>query len=668
MSSRKRLRDEAQAPFPSSSTPLPEDSIAAFIALHSPPVKLVRTSPYGCIPPAPPPAPSRWSDLPVDLFTSVCHFLSSWRDLLRLARVHRHLHQHIMATHIAAPASPHEDTSQASCWAFVDTVKVTQRIDLLTINDRRIHLRAKSDKCLPSHSSSPSSSSSSTLSRFLPFDPSIVDLCFSIPPSPCPLTPTQLSTLHHSLSHLPHLTHRPRLLHHLLTSLHTSPLPRTPWRSPSSLFTEVSPLHLSLYSALRLIPSLRYLGDATHSASLLFSLPSFQHLRHLTLDFYAAPAPPDDRTLQALRRTTHHALSALQRTLITLTLLHDDLGLVQPTTLLTLHLTHLELCHSSHLTQLITPHLSSPTPMSPPYPLTQSLHSLCAYAGHGGEVHALPFYFPALHHLTSLIPMDVRTSHPPPPLTPLTQPSPLLSLSGSLDCLARPLHSEGWAQLRRSLTSLTLQVRGSLRGLAEVLKGLSSLTQLSLLSGRRVTGGLGMAGGGEGGEGEWLPSQWLPAQPRLTHLVLHCPALITDAFLLDLFQLPVQPPSPSPNPLSSSSSTSSSSSSPVTSSPSQLVDDDFPSLIDDLQSFGLLLSLDRVSEAVVRRWRRARCAQLRRVCVQFDDAWMADEERERVRDLNDSLALAFAPGACSRTDIDREAAHVAFLLHLGLPG
>ena len=670
MSSRKRLRDEVLTPPSTSSTVLPEDSIAAFIALHSPPVKLVRTSPYGFIPShSSPPPPSRWSDLPLDLFTSVCHFLSSWRDLLRLARVHRHLHHHIMTHH--TPPSPHssyhEDTSQASCWAYVDPVKLTQRATL-SINDRLIHLRAKSDKAPPS------TASSSPL-RCLPFDPAIVDLFFSLPSSsspsshPHPLTPTpsQLSSFHHSLSLL---HHRPRAIQRLLSALHSG---RTAWRA-STLFSEVCPLHLTFFATLRLLPSLRYAGDDVHCPAFLFALATFHHLRHLSLAFYPSSASsPDGRTLQALRRTAHHALTALP-TLTSLTLLRDDLTLVQPSTLLALRLTHLHLPHSTHL----TPALATPSPH--PHPLTLTLHSLFAHAGQrGSDVHALPFYFPALLHL-SLTPTDTPLApRSSPPLSPLGRPPPLSSLSGSVDCLARPLRSEGWGGVRRSLTSLALQVRGGVEGVVEVLRGLGGLTELTLTSGPKVWGGVGgVEGGGEGGEGEeegrgWLPSRWLPALPRLTHLDLHCPALLSDAFLLDLFQLPTIPPSPppsrSPSPSPSASSSSSSSASSVSPTPHlpSTLDDGPPSLIDHLRSFGLLLNLELTSEATLRRWRRPRCTLLQRLCVQFDDAWMGDDDRDRVRAINDSIALAFAPGTCSRAELERDTAHVAFLLRLGLP-
>ena len=123
---KKRSREEQKDPSSSASLPplttddssdaaataQPQDSIANFLALHSPPTKLQRTSlPF--ITRHPPPT-SHWPTLPTPLIPLITAHLSSWRDLLRLTRTHRTFH-----TALRQPATA------AACWHSVGVVRLS---------------------------------------------------------------------------------------------------------------------------------------------------------------------------------------------------------------------------------------------------------------------------------------------------------------------------------------------------------------------------------------------------------------------------------------------------------------------------------------------------------------------------------------------------------------
>ena len=616
---------------PSPATPVPADSIAAFLAQHSPPVKLVRTSLYI---PAAPRQPSHWAELPLDLLTSVCHFLSSWRDLLRLSRVHSLLHAHILS--IGAAGS--EKHWQASCWAYVEAVKVTQQVDDVFVNDRRLQLRARSQKTLPS----PSSSSTHLPGpRYLPFDPDIVDLFFSLasPPSTSSsssfssssfVSAPQLEQLQAALSRLGYRSQG----RHALSLLRSG---RAAWTA-STFFTEVSPLHASFFSTLRLVPRLRYQSEATHAASFLFSLGLFRSLRHLALTFLRAPTTrgreEDSAAIRVLRRTAHHALSRLH-SLRTLELV-DYPAVVSAQTLLPLSLVHLRAGDAVVAGLLSSPELAGSA-------LSQSLVSLTY--GSFVDYPSLPFHFPALRHLTRWHLSISDVVRQPAQLLPLpdtlrVRPARLQSLHGSLEFVDRSLSNDRWASLRHSLAALFVHVKGDSGALLPHLRLVPNLVQLSIASpakGMTVTQDAAA-------DPSDLPSRWLPHLPHLTYLDLACPSLLTDAFLDDLWQTDPAVASPSP-------------------------DDERPSLIDSLTSFGLLLDWRTVSDAAVRRWRRDRCTRLQRACVQFSHGWYStggDMTDDALHERNDHIATHLVGAvACSRLTLRAEGLQDAFLREVG---
>ena len=140
---RKRSREEKDDS-PSTSTTTAtraesDDSIAHFLATLSPPPKVARTALQFV---ARRPPSSNWHSLPGALIPLICQHFSSWRDLLRLCRVHR-----CFDDCIVSPATA------ASCWKNVAAVRL--RVDrkselgadgegytVVTINDRPLLIRA----------------------------------------------------------------------------------------------------------------------------------------------------------------------------------------------------------------------------------------------------------------------------------------------------------------------------------------------------------------------------------------------------------------------------------------------------------------------------------------------------------------------------------------------
>ena len=135
---RKRSREEKEDGSPhtavaSQSRSDGDDSIAHFLALHSPPPKLARTALKFVSRRKP---ASNWHTLPDALIPLICQHLSSWRDLQRLCRVHRCFDECIRGY----PATA------TSCWSNVAAIRL--RIDRtvdgssawtsVSINDRQL--------------------------------------------------------------------------------------------------------------------------------------------------------------------------------------------------------------------------------------------------------------------------------------------------------------------------------------------------------------------------------------------------------------------------------------------------------------------------------------------------------------------------------------------------
>ena len=114
-----------------------DDGIARFLATFSPPpLKVARTAiPFVTRHRS----ASQWHTLPDALIPLVCRHLSSWRDLLRLCRVHRCFYECVVSS----------SGSAASCWQNVapirlrvdrqrDDIDARHNVTVVTVNDRQL--------------------------------------------------------------------------------------------------------------------------------------------------------------------------------------------------------------------------------------------------------------------------------------------------------------------------------------------------------------------------------------------------------------------------------------------------------------------------------------------------------------------------------------------------
>ena len=556
------------------------DSIALFLALHSPQPKVVRTSSLLSVSSSSRPPPSNWSSLPSELLTSVCLFLSSWRDLLRLSRVHR-----------CFDAVIRSEAAGNHCWQSVQAVKLRISSGVVSVNDRRIKLLPDTEETAEPLLSSLSSPSLSALE--------------ATPASALPSAVHRvMEALRRQQQQLSRSSPRPG---------RPSPSPSPRWRNTGDTARQVlgqqrpsdSPAPaqripsgtasaLCFLRSLRFVPRLRYCGEL--SLAFAASLTWSRQLRCLTLDI-------TDNPQQAM---TSNVLNASLRSLPALRSLSLGRGLrfdISPETLCSLSLLELEL----DMQQLVS--VLSALPGSA---LCQSLRSLRLDR----------FFLPSLDLLPSLLHWDAcLPSGSPPPFTawvsmaqftqrPLTRLSSITSyqhpMYASLQAGPCPL----WLQPLRCLTlqldefiqeDVTLQ-------LLSRLSALEHLTQLTLAH-RAVSRFMMDA------RANALPSPllWLPGLARLDFLHLQCHRNMDNSWIAQLLGVKEdedeheeEKAGADPDALAADGARQS----------KERQSGDV-GCVGRLRWLGLRLRRELVQESTLRRWRRERCLQLQHCAIRW---------------------------------------------------